>query len=175
LVQLDSNKGKGAAVRMGMLAAQGDRCLLTDADLSTPIEDIDALQAALDQDTDIAIGSRALKQSRIEQHQPWHREMLGKIFNIMVRVLYLPGIKDTQCGFKLFKHKAVQDVFQEQKIEGFVFDVEVLWLAQKLGYTIQEVPVRWSDSAATKLTSNVTTALTIWRDLFRIRRLHPGL
>lgn len=145
------NKGKGHAVRTGMLAATGARRLLTDADLSTPIEDLRLLEEALDRGFDVAIGSRALQSSKVEIRQSALREGLGRLFNLAVRLLLLRDLKDTQCGFKLFTAEAARRVFAVTRLEGFSFDVEALVAARRLGYRIAEVGVTWRNDAATRV------------------------
>ena len=147
----ETNRGKGYAVRRGMLAARGARRLMTDADLSTPIEELDRLCARMDEGHDVVIGSRALPGARIEVHQPWYRENMGRFFNLFVRALAVPGVTDTQCGFKLFSGSAARDVFSSGRLDGFSFDVEVLFLARRKGYRIAEVPVIWRNDAATRV------------------------
>ena len=127
------NRGKGFSVRRGVLEASGSLILFCDADGSTPIEELDKLLAAIDAGCDVAIGSRALPQSDIRQAQPLWRETMGRIFNGFVQVTALPGIRDTQCGFKCFTRQAARLIFPRQRIDRFGFDVEVLWLARKLG------------------------------------------
>lgn len=139
------NRGKGFSVRRGVLEASGSHILFCDADGSTPIEELDKLLAAIDAGCDVAIGSRALPQSDIRQAQPWWRETMGRMFNGFVQVTALPGIRDTQCGFKCFTRQAARLIFPRQRIDRFGFDVEVLWLARKLGLKIAEVPVAWID------------------------------
>ena len=168
LLQNPKNAGKGASVRRGMLAARGDVRLFSDADLSTPIDELPRLLQALESGFDIAVGSRALRDSRVEVHQPLYRETMGKIFNLIVQVVVLSGIKDTQCGFKLFRREAAESVFARQGLDGWCFDVEVLALARRLGFSIAEVPVRWLNSPATRLMV-FRDSLRMFLDLFRIR------
>ena len=151
LLRNPRNLGKGASVRNGMLAARGAWRLFSDADLSTPIEELDKLLRAAEDGHDVAIGSRALKDSQVEIHQAFHRETMGKIFNLIVQLLAVPGIKDTQCGFKLFSREATEYVFERQRSEGWAFDVETLMLARRGGYRIAEVPVRWLNSADSRV------------------------
>lgn len=140
-----SNRGKGYSVRHGMLEGRGEWLLFSDADLSTPIEEIEKLWAAIQRDqSQVAIGSRALDRSLIGVHQPGFRETAGKIFNAVMRVFIRLPLSDTQCGFKLFRKDVARQVFSKQKLEGFGFDVEVLYLARKAGRRISEVPVRWN-------------------------------
>jgi dolichyl-phosphate beta-glucosyltransferase len=163
----EPNRGKGYAVRRGMLAATGARRLLTDADLSTPIEELAKLEAALDGGCDVAIGSRAIAGARIEVHQPAYREAMGRLFNRLVRVLLLPGLHDTQCGFKLFSARAAEAAFADAALDGFSFDVEALYLARQRGLRIAEVPVTWRNDAATRVGLGGGAAAFV--DLLRIR------
>lgn len=149
----DANRGKGFSVRRGMLVAQSPLRLMTDADLSTPIEELLPLEAALRDGADIAIGSRALSASRIEVHQPWYREWMGRVFNRVVRVLAVGGISDTQCGFKLFSAAAAEACFGAARLDGFSFDVEALFVARRRGLTIAEVPVVWRNDAASRVST----------------------
>ena len=161
------NRGKGHATRRGMLAAQGRRRLMTDADLSTPIEDLAALMARLDEGYDIAIASRALPGARIEVRQPAYREGMGRLFNLCVRALAVPGIHDTQCGFKLFTAAAAEASFRPARLDGFSFDVETLFLARRRGLRIAEVPVRWRNDAASRV--GPMNGFRAFVDLGRIR------
>ncbi len=163
----EPNRGKGYAVRRGMLAATGARRLLTDADLSTPIEELAKLEAALDGGCDVAIGSRAIAGARIEVHQPVYREAMGRLFNRLVRLLLLPGLHDTQCGFKLFSARAAEAAFADAALDGFSFDVEALYLARQRGLRIAEVPVTWRNDAATRVGLGGGAAAFV--DLLRIR------
>ena len=163
----DGNRGKGFAVRRGMLAARGARRLMTDADLSTPIEELDRLSARMDEGCDVVIGSRAMAGARIEVRQPWYRENSGRLFNLFVRALAVPGVRDTQCGFKLFSAAAARDVFSAARLDGFSFDVEALFLARQKGYRIAEVPVRWRNDAASRV--SLVRGFLAFPDLLRIR------
>jgi dolichyl-phosphate beta-glucosyltransferase len=124
---------------------------MTDADLSTPIEELEKLWARLDDGAEIAIGSRALPESNLAVHQPFLREMIGRTFNLVVRILAVPGIADTQCGFKLYRREAALALFPQLTIDGWCFDVEALYVARRLGYRIDEVPVTWINSPNTKV------------------------
>lgn len=173
----DPNRGKGFSVRRGMLAAEGDHVLFTDADLSTPIEEADRLVAAIEEGADIAIGSRGMAASLVEVHQPWWREQAGKMFGRLTRLIALPGIHDSQCGFKIFRREAAQRIFPLQSLEGWAFDVEVLVIARKLGYSIAQVPVRWVNDPNTKvrmLTDGPRMVLDMMRARLRHRRLRPA-
>jgi dolichyl-phosphate beta-glucosyltransferase len=168
LLQYGANRGKGYAVRYGMLQARGERVLMSDADLSTPIEELEKLAAALEEGTDIAIGSRALPDSNLAVHQPPLRELIGRTFNLVVRVLAVPGIHDTQCGFKLFTDVAARDIFPLLTVDQWCFDVEALLVARKMGYRICEVPITWVDERNTKVNVLRDLARTV-TDLARIR------
>jgi dolichyl-phosphate beta-glucosyltransferase len=146
------NRGKGYSVRHGMMEAKGDWALFTDADLSSPIEELDKLTAAVDREqARAAIGSRALDRSLIGVHQPLFREYIGRFFNLMMRMVTGLPFRDTQCGFKLFETAAAREIFKRQRLDGFGFDVEVLFIAQRLNCKTVEVPVRWNDAAGTKV------------------------
>ena len=161
------NRGKGFSVRHGSLEAHGNIVLFTDADLSAPIEEADKLLAAL-QAHDVAIGSRAVDRSLIEVHESPFRELAGIIFNRLVRfTLRLPFV-DTQCGFKAFRRERCRIVFEQQTIERFGFDPEILYLARHHGLSIVEVPVRWSHSPATKV-NMLRDSLQMFLDIFVIR------
>ena len=162
------NRGKGFAVRHGMQEGTGQWLLFTDADLSTPISEIEKLWAAVSAgEAEVAIGSRALDRSLIGVRQPVFRERAGQFFNwVMQRVLGLP-LCDTQCGFKLFRQDAARAVFERQKLDRFSFDAEALFLARKLGFTIREVPVRWNDVAGSKV--SFASGARGFVDLVRVR------
>jgi len=163
----ERNHGKGHAVRRGMLAARGRRRLMTDADLSTPIEELPRMLERMDQGFDVVIASRALPGSRIEVHQPWFRENMGRVYNLFVRALAVPGLHDTQCGFKLWSAPAARDAFAAARLDGFSFDVETLYLARKRGHRIAEVPVVWRNDAATRV--GLGGGSQAFPDLLRIR------
>jgi dolichyl-phosphate beta-glucosyltransferase len=153
VVRTPENRGKGHAVRKGMLLARGERRLMTDADLSTPMEDLPRLMARMDEGYGVVIGSRALAESQVEVHQGVFRENLGRLFNLWVRVAALPGLADTQCGFKLFSAAAAEDAFRRSRLDGFSFDVEALYLARRAGHRVAEVPVTWRNDTATRVTT----------------------
>jgi dolichyl-phosphate beta-glucosyltransferase len=167
VLRADHNRGKGHAVRRGMLAARGRRRLMTDADLSTPIEELPRFLLRMDDGYDVVIGSRALPGSTIEVHQPWYRENTGRVYNLFVRALALPGLRDTQCGFKLWSASAARAAFGSARLDGFSFDVEALYLARKRGYRIAEVPVTWRNDAATRV--GLGGGSLAFPDLLRIR------
>ncbi len=168
VIRLPQNRGKGAAVRTGVLASRGVRVLFMDADLATPIEELEKLDPYLEQGYDVAIGSRGLTESDIRQRQPFPRELMGRTFNLIVRSLLLGGFRDTQCGFKLFTRAAAQELFGAQTLDGFAFDVEVLLLAKDRGYRIREVPVVWYHAPNSKV-SPITDASRMFADLVRLR------
>ncbi|MBI2816150.1 MAG: glycosyltransferase family 2 protein [Acidobacteria bacterium] len=151
LLQNSGNCGKGAAVRNGMLNARGKYILFTDADLSAPITDAAQLLTPLADGYDVVVGSRALRRDWIGVHQSAFRESAGKIFNFFIRLLTGLTVYDTQCGFKAFRRTAAQDIFARQRIPGFGFDVESLYLARKFGFKTLEVPVHWDHNAASKV------------------------
>jgi len=168
VVSLGENRGKGRAVAAGVAATTGGLVLFSDADLSTPIEELAKLEAAVDAGADIAVASRALKRSEIVIPQPGTRVLMGKVFNLLVQgLLLVPGVWDTQCGFKLFRGTSGREVFAALTTDGFAFDVEVLHRARRRGLRIAEVPVSWSHSAPTKV--RWRHPLQMFRDLLRIR------
>ena len=168
VLQNGRNRGKGFSVRQGFLHARGAYLLFSDADLSTPIEEVEKLLAALHTPYDIAIGSRALPESCIEVHQPWYRENMGRFFNVLVRALVMPGIRDTQCGFKCFTQEAGLEIARRMTRERFSFDVEMLYLAGLLGYRVCEVPVVWRNSPQTRVHA-VRDSASMFADLVAIR------
>ncbi len=164
------NRGKGYSVRHGMIEARGDWALFSDADLSSPIEECDKLLAATAAGGyDVAIGSRALDRSLIGVHQSVFRENAGRLFNTLMRLATGLPFSDTQCGFKLFRRQAAQQIFRRQRLERFGFDVEVLYLARKLGFRAVEVPVRWDHAAGTTVRM-LGDSLDMFLDLGRVRR-----
>jgi dolichyl-phosphate beta-glucosyltransferase len=168
LVSNPGNRGKGYAVRNGMLAAKGDWILSTDADLSAPIGELEKLIAAARlENAVVAIGSRALDRKLVKVHQPMMRELSGRAFNLVMRVVTGLPFHDTQCGFKLFRKAAAQSIFSRQVEEGFSFDVEDLMIARKLGLRSIEVPVEWSNVEGTKV--SLAQGIKSFADLVRIR------
>jgi len=152
------NRGKGYSVRHGMLEAKGEWALATDADLSAPIEELEKLwSAAGRENAEVAFGSRALDRSLIGVHQPRFREEIGRVFNLIMRCITGLPFHDTQCGFKLFQTRAAREIFSRQRLDGFGFDVEALYIARHLGYQCLEVPVKWNDVAGTKV--------SLWRGM----------
>lgn len=168
LLQNPGNRGKGYSVRHGMLEAKGDWLLFSDADLSTPIEEIEKLWTAIERGhAQAAIGSRDLDRSLIGVRQPLFRELGGRFFNLTMRLVTGLPFRDTQCGFKLFEGTPAREIFKRQRLERFGFDVEVLYIAQHLGYRTLEVPVRWNDVAGT--TVKMTGALAAFLDPVKVR------
>jgi dolichyl-phosphate beta-glucosyltransferase len=168
LLRYEKNRGKGYAVRTGVLAAKGEYVLFCDADLSTPFREIDKLMKALQGGCDIAIGSRARNESKILKRQPIYRVLMGKTFNKFVQVLALPGIIDSQCGFKCFRGAVAREIFECCRIDGFSFDVELLFVGRKKGMKIKEVGVLWENNALSKV-HPVFHSLQMLRDLIFIR------
>lgn len=161
----EEQPGKGRAVRRGMLEARGQYRFMCDADLSMSIEQLNHFLPPSSQ-TDIAIASREAKGA-VREHEPLYRHLGGRLINITIRLLILPGLNDTQCGFKCFTAEAAEKIFPHQTLPGWSFDIEILYLARRLGLTVREVPIRWRFDAATKL-SAVPDALRMIRDIFRI-------
>jgi len=151
VLQSPENHGKGASVRRGVLAARHPHVLYTDADLSTPIEQAARLRAALAEGADVAIGSRRLAQSDVQVRQPWLRGLAGRTFSRFVSLCLLPGIRDSQCGFKAFRREAARDLFRRQRLTRYSFDAEVLWLARRLGYRVAEIPVVWRNDPRSQI------------------------
>ncbi len=168
LVENPGNHGKGYSVRNGMLHAKGKIVLFSDADLSSPIEESSKLFAALTAGADIAIGSRWLRAETQTQRQPLHRQIFGRIFNLLLRMTLGLKFKDTQCGFKAFKQPTVQAIFPHQKIERWGFDPEVLFLARKAGFKVTEVPVRWGHSGGTRI-HPIIDGSKMFLEMLRIR------
>jgi dolichyl-phosphate beta-glucosyltransferase len=168
LIRLPHNQGKGSAVRAGMLLASGRLRLFTDADGATPIAELERLQNALASGADVAIASRAIKDDSCRVNSHLHRRVIGAIFNFIVGTLTVKGIHDTQCGFKLFTSEVAEAVFPRQRVDDFGFDVEVLYLCQRYGYRIAEVPVNWTDIAGSKV-NLIRDSLRMFTDIFKIR------
>lgn len=167
LIENAQNKGKGGVVRQGMLEARGEYRLFTDADNSTPITELPKLLAHIPA-YDVVIGSRYLEKGSIKIKQPLKRRILSRSSNWLIRHTVLPGIKDTQCGFKLFSAAAAQQVFSQQSTEGWLFDVEVLTIAHTLGLKIREVPVEWFDAKRSTIRAS-RAAVSSLKELQQIR------
>jgi glycosyltransferase involved in cell wall biosynthesis len=163
------NRGKGAAVRSGLLAAREPIGLFSDADLSTPLEETPKLIEPIARgEIDIAFGSRALDRSLIGIHQPWRREQGGRVFNLLVRVATGLPFWDTQCGFKAFRLDVCRAILEAARVEGFAFDVELLYLARRAGLRIREIPVRWNHAEGSKV-SFFRDSLRMLRELIALR------
>jgi dolichyl-phosphate beta-glucosyltransferase len=160
------NRGKGHSIKRGVFAASKQWILATDADLSTPIEELE--QFLSHSDHDVLIGSRALTESNVQVRQPLYRDYGGKLFNVFVQAVTLPGIKDTQCGFKLFRADAARKIFAHHTIEGFGFDVEALYLARKFGLRVKELPVAWRNDPETKV-NLFKDPFAMFADALRVR------
>ena len=166
------NRGKGETVKRGMLAAELDTVLFSDVDLSTPIEEALTLLKALEGGADVAIGSRRFDGEK-QVRRSWPRKLMAWGWRVLVHRLVLAGIHDTQCGFKMFRRRAARDVLALQRLEGWAFDVEVLYLARRLGYSIVEVPVEWHESGDSRL--GFFSPFRMALDLLKVRRLHRHL
>ena len=168
LLENPGNWGKGYSVRNGMLHARGDICLFTDADLSSPMTEAQKLFDAIAQGADIAIGSRWLRRELQTQPQPLYRQLFGRIFNLALRLILGLRFADTQCGFKAFRRDAAQRIFPLQKIERWGFDPEILFLAQRAGLRVEEIPVLWAHSEGTRL-HPLRDGLRMFAEVLRIR------
>ncbi len=170
VIKNSRNRGKGYSVRRGMQQADGEFILFSDADLSTPIREVEKLLRAVEEGADIAVGSRGLPESDVRVHQQFPRESMGKCFNILVRLVAVRGIMDTQCGFKLFRRECAREIFKMAALEKFSFDVEVLFIARRMGFKIKEVPVTWVNSEASRV-NVMTDPFRMFFDVFYIRFL----
>lgn len=168
IVSATEFKGKGWAVKKGILNADGDIIVFSDADLSTPIEELQKIIFEINNGADIVIGSRQHKDSNIIRHQNFLRESMGKIFNIILRKILYTEFKDTQCGFKGFKKDAGLKLFRLSKVKTFAFDAEILFLANKLNYKIVEIPIKWINSPASKVRI-IKDSLKMLFDLIKVR------
>src|SRR5580698_3434651 len=168
LVENPGNRGKGYSVRHGMLNARGEVVVFSDADLSSPIEEMPKLLAALAAGADIAIGSRWLQAELQTRRQSRHRQLFGRVFNLLLRIILGLHFKDTQCGFKAFSRRAAQTILPLQRIERWGFDPEILFLARKFRFRVEEVPVLWGHSGDTRIHPFVDGARMFW-EMLRIR------
>jgi glycosyltransferase involved in cell wall biosynthesis len=168
LVENPGNRGKGYSVRHGMLEARGDVIVFSDADLSSPIEEMPRLLDALATGADIAIGSRWLRADLQTKRQSLARQLFGRVFNLLLRLILGLRFKDTQCGFKALTREAAQTILPFQRIEGWGFDPEILFLARKCGFSVQEVPVRWAHSEGTRINPLIDGA-RMFQEVARIR------
>jgi dolichyl-phosphate beta-glucosyltransferase len=171
IIRCPRNAGKGSAVKEGVLRARGDFVLFSDADLSTPIEEIEKFWPRVEEGYDVVIGSRALPGSDIRVRQSLVRELMGKTFNVFVGRLALKGIPDTQCGFKMFRREAAREIFPLVETKGFSFDVEALCLCERGGRRIAQVPVVWRNSPRSRV-KIVASSVGMLVDLWKIRRRH---
>jgi dolichyl-phosphate beta-glucosyltransferase len=167
--------GKGSAVRAGMLQATGDLVVFADADMATPPDQIPLLVRALG-DHEVALGSRIQPDgSDMRATQPWYRRLLGKAFHSLASIWVVGPVQDTQCGFKGFQRDAGRDLFERQRIDSIVFDVEVIFLARKRGYAMAIVPIRWGDRRGSRMRAGARLAMRVAWDLFRIPLIHRGV
>lgn len=174
LVQLEGNRGKGYTVKKGFQKAQGQAVLFSDADLSTPIEELEKMLPELER-FDVVIASRSLEDSDVQIKQGPMRAIMGIVFGFLMRSLLLPGIRDSQCGFKLFSRKAVDQLLQQElNVDGFAFDVEWLYVVRRLGFQIKEIPVRWLNAEGTKV-NPILDPIRMFVQLFLIRMHHRKL
>ena len=164
---VEGTQGKGAAVRTGMLAARGEYRFICDADLSMPIEEIMRFLPPQLTDFDVAIGSREAPGA-VRYDEPWHRHVMGRVFNTIVRLFAVHGFQDTQAGFKMFRAEVAEELFPLQTLNGWSFDVEVLFLAQKRGYRIVEVPINWYYKSNTRI-HPIRDSIDMFLDVLRIR------
>jgi dolichyl-phosphate beta-glucosyltransferase len=168
----ERNRGKGGAVKTGVLASRGERVLLSDADFSTPIEEVEKLEARLAA-SPVVLGSRAVAGAAVRQRQPIYREIMGKTFNRIIRLLGVRGLRDTQCGFKLFRGDVARSLCSALTIDGFAYDVELVWLAQRRGLGVCEVGVEWTNSPDSRV-SPIRSSLAMLRDVVLMRWRHRG-
>jgi dolichyl-phosphate beta-glucosyltransferase len=173
VVSYAPNRGKGAAIREGVLASSGDPVLISDTDLSTPLTEWTKLADRLATHP-VAIGSRALQDDLVRKKQAPHRVLLGKAGNGIIQLFAVPGIQDTQCGFKLFRGDAARTLFREARVDRFAWDVEILYLARRHGLAIAEVPVLWFNSPESKVRVVRDAIQTLW-DVLRIRWMHRSV
>jgi len=174
VLRYPANRGKGHAVRAGVLAVGGEHVLICDADLATPIEELDGFWRFFEEGADIVIASRPLRESHLVKRQPLYREFAGRVFNLLVRAVAVRGIHDTQCGFKLFRGEAARAIFPLCSLNDFGFDIEVLHVAQRIGFRIREAPVHWHHRPGSKVRL-LRDGLRMLLDLFRIRLRHRDL
>jgi dolichyl-phosphate beta-glucosyltransferase len=172
VIRHERNRGKGAAIKTGLLASRGAEVLLSDADASTPIEELEKLEPRLGE-APVVLGSRAVAGADIRQHQPFYRELMGKSFNRIVRLAGVRGLYDTQCGFKLLDGGVARELGAELTVDGFAYDVELVWLARRRGYRVVEVGVIWVNSPDSKV-HPIRSSLAMFRDVVRMRLRHSG-
>lgn len=170
--RFEANRGKGAALRRGVALSRGRHLVLSDADLSTPIEEIDRLEPRLGE-VDIVLGSRAVAGARLTRRQPRHRELAGQAFNLAIRLLGVRGIRDTQCGFKLLRGDEGRALFADLTVDRFAYDVELVWLARRRGLRVEEVGVEWRNDPATRVRW-LRDGVAMLLDVVRFRWRHRG-
>jgi dolichyl-phosphate beta-glucosyltransferase len=170
LVSYEANRGKGAAIRAGVAVCSGDPVLISDTDLSTPLSEWAKLAERLPTHP-VVIGSRALEEALVRKRQAFHRVLLGRAGNKLIQLFAVPGIQDTQCGFKLFRGKVARELFRQAHVRRFAWDVEILYLARRQDYAIAEVPVVWVNSRESKVRVVRDAVQTLW-DVVRIRWMH---
>ena len=168
LIQNPQNMGKGFSVKLGMINAKYDPVLFIDADLATPIEETTKFIEAIQEGYDVVIASRNIEGAKITVEQPKYRQVLGKAFPMIVKGMILDEIKDTQCGFKMFKKDAARKIFPRQTVKRWAFDVEVLYIAKQLNFKIKELPVKWMDKGNSKL-SPIKDSARMLNEVFKIK------
>ena len=171
VISNERNRGKGFSVKTGILSSIGEYVLFTDADLSTPISEFEKLYLEVGRGYDVVMASRSIEGSVLTVSQPWYRQTMGRIFNLFVKILFFKKYNDTQCGFKLFSGDVARAIAGKMTIDGFCFDVEMLYLAQKMGCRIKEIGVIWKNSPESKVTI-LNSSFSMFIDLFRIKKCH---
>jgi dolichyl-phosphate beta-glucosyltransferase len=170
------NRGKGYAVRYGMLRGRGRIIMFMDADYAVPMEYCERGLKLIEQGADIAIASRAIEGAQIQQHQNFFRKLSARIYTLIQNIYLGIHFPDTQCGFKFFTRQATQSLFTQQKLDSVIFDPEILWLARKAGYRVRQFPVRWRHVADSRIQyDNLRKSLFVFKELFRIKKLHQGV
>lgn len=167
----EENTGKGFSVKKGVMEANGEYIMFTDADLSTPIDEFDKLLNSVKSGADIAVGSRSVSTSKVAVRQPFYRQTMGKIFNLLIRLILGEDFKDTQCGFKLFKGNIAKSLFRDLTTKGFAFDTELLFLARRRGFKVEEIGVVWKNSPHSTVHPMLSSLQMLW-DILRVRRIH---
>jgi dolichyl-phosphate beta-glucosyltransferase len=165
------NRGKGFSVKAGILASRGEYVLFTDADLSTSITEFDKLWSLINEGYDVVMASRSIEGSVLKVRQPWYRQTMGRVFNLFVKALLFADHNDTQCGFKLFRGGPAREIAEKMKVNGFCFDVEMIYLAKKAGYRIKETGVVWENSIESKV-DVVRGSASMFTDLLKIKKWH---